>query len=142
MGDSDGAEASGDVRYTLEGGIMAKQKREHSCFTESTCPVCGKSFFPTPEWVYNTGIYSGGILRRVCSYKCHLKARDKQKGKREIDKEMRELRDREIYMLYREGVEHTELAERYKLTSDRIWKILRQQKALDVMEPRTADSRR
>ena len=109
-------------------------KREFTCFIESKCPVCGKSFFPTPEWVYNTGTYSNGVFKRVCSYKCHLKAREKPKGKRERVRAQLNIRDREIYMMYREGVTHTELSERYNLTSDRIWKILRQQKSLAALE--------
>lgn len=108
---------------------MKKFKGGYSCFTEATCPICGKWFSPTTEWVYNNG-----RGRKVCSYPCHNEARRRNTSRRDDAKKKRELRDREIYMLYHEGVAHTELAERYKLTSDRIWKILRQQKALAALE--------
>lgn len=34
------------------------------------CPICGKEFYPHPEWVYRTNY--GRTF--VCSYKCSLEA--------------------------------------------------------------------
>lgn len=38
------------------------------------CPVCGKEFWTTSQWLYRRG--SGNDLTYYCSYKC-MRARDK-----------------------------------------------------------------
>lgn len=108
---------------------MEKSKGGYSCFTEATCPICGKWFAPTPEWAYNNG-----RSKKVCSYKCHLKARERPKSKREIAKEQMAIRDREIYMMFRAGFGYAELAERYDVGEARIRVIITQQKSLAALE--------
>ena len=131
MGDSDGTETPGDVRHTLEGVGMVRKKKEYRCFIEAVCPICGKEFFPTLDWVYNTGKYSHGTLKRVCSYKCHLKAREKPKGKRELAREQMDIRDHEIYMMFRAGFGYADLASKYDLCEHRIRIIIAEQESLD-----------
>lgn len=56
-----------------------------------TCPICGKEFFPTSDWVYR----SGG--RQVCSWSCELRGR--KPDMRRLNK-----REKAVEMLNRDGV--------------------------------------
>lgn len=56
---------------------MAK-KATFDWMEPSFCPICGKEFYPTPDWVYRSG------ARRVCSWTCVLRGRkpDRRRVKR------------------------------------------------------------
>lgn len=98
---------------------MKKFKGGYSCFTEAVCPICGKSFFPTPEWVYNTGKYSHGKRVRVCSYKCYMEAQRNPPKKMTPKQEERQRMDelaRELLAKKQSGMSVREIAEEYGLT--------------------------
>lgn len=105
---------------------VKKQRREFSCFIEAICPICGKEFFPTPEWVYNDG--NGG---KVCSWHCHCEAKrireaaEKARGKTYRGVPVEPDRDQNILKLAKEGVPLPKIAVRYHLTKGRILQILR-----------------
>lgn len=44
-------------------------------FEERGCPVCGKNFIPTHQWVYKTPVGVDPKEKAVCSYTCMLRAR-------------------------------------------------------------------
>ena len=61
---------------------------------QDKCPVCGKGFCGTPEWVYVREIK--GHYKRLCSYKC-MRAFDKakeEKRKAEAKKHIQEMEQR------------------------------------------------
>lgn len=94
----------------------------YACFVEHKCPICGHEFFPTQDWVYNDG-----KEKKVCSWSCHLKARDgKDKAQRVYfgNGVYYSSRDREIQSLARDGVDPQELAERYNITRARVLQII------------------
>ena len=112
---------------------MMSSKREFSCFISAICPICGKEFFPTEGWVYNSGNYTNGKYQRVCSWHCHLEARRIREAEKAHGKTYRGVpvepdRDQKIVQLAKEGVPLPEIAARYHLTKGRILQILRANK--------------
>ena len=43
------------------------KERKFVCLTESTCPVCGKTYIAAPEHVYRD---QRNKQRKVCSWRC------------------------------------------------------------------------
>ena len=98
-------------------------KREFSCFITAKCPICGKEFFPTQDWVWNDC-----KDKKVCSYPCHLKARENKYKVQRVyfgNGVYYSSRDREIQSLARDGVDPQELATRYNITRTRVLQIIR-----------------
>ena len=96
---------------------MMSSKREFSCFISAICPICGKEFFPTEGWVYNSGNYTNGKYQRVCSYKCHREARDKiNKSKKLTHRQEKELQTREMVRKKLDGVPLDKIAKEFGLT--------------------------
>ncbi len=103
---------------------VKSKRRPYVCFIESVCPICGKVFFPTPEWVYNDGKGS-----KVCSYHCSLEAERRSKAssshKSYRGAPVEPDRDQKIVKLAKEGIPLTEIAYKFNLTKGRIQQIIR-----------------
>lgn len=104
-----------------------RTKREYRLFIEHKCPICGKLFYPTDEWVYNNGITHQP--KKVCSYPCHMEARRRIEAakisKRHYKgKPIPLSRDEEIRRLVSEGVHPKELAVKYEVSETRIRRIV------------------
>ena len=107
---------------------MENRRSKDGYWSGATCPICGKEFFPTPEWAWNNG---KSYLKRVCSYHCHLEARRKKPTKWDAKKAELMKRNEEIYRLYKEGTAREELSEMFGLSDNRIWKIITEMKSLE-----------
>ena len=70
---------------------MEKQKRKALDFISRICPVCGKEFFPGPEWVYKDidGIY--------CSWGC------KRKNEKALEEDIKKYKYKKVEMLSLDG---------------------------------------
>lgn len=54
---------------------MNKKEATRHCWDAAVCPVCGKEFFPTKEWVYRLNFEQGRLkYKPVCSYGCLCRA--------------------------------------------------------------------
>lgn len=56
---------NGEMKVVYDEGYMSK--------TEAICPVCGKVFYPSGEWVYRIGKTFNAKEKKVCSYGCMRK---------------------------------------------------------------------
>lgn len=114
------------------GAKKPRTKREYRLFITHKCPICGREFFPTDEWVYNDGTY---YSKKVCSYPCHMEARrrieEAKISKRHYkSKPIPVGRDEEIRKLVSEGIHPKELAVKYEVSEARIRQIVSQGKAV------------
>lgn len=59
------------------------------------CPVCGKEFFPTPQWVYKLSSAHGRLkYKPVCSYGCLCRAQKEIDAEKQRKAELRVRRER------------------------------------------------
>lgn len=59
----------------MSNGKYKGELLDNGRFEERGCPVCGKNFIPTHQWVYKTPIGLDPNAKAVCSYTCLVKAK-------------------------------------------------------------------
>ena len=88
---------------------------------EKTCPICGRTFIPTPDWIYLRGKAEGEIL--FCRYSC-LRIFDEKSRRRRESALRRRLEHRlKVENCLAEGLEPREIARRLGVTVStiRVW---------------------
>lgn len=97
------------------------------------CPVCGLPFARTcsaQAWGY---AYDGKL---VCSYHCMKEAeRTDSMSEVKMTDEQRKIRNAEILRLYQEKMPAKEIAERFSMTVNGVWFVLRNMKKAQAEEP-------
>ena len=97
------------------------------------CPVCGLPFARTcsaEAWGY---AYDGKL---VCSYHCMKEAERKDNmSEVKLTDEQRKIRNAEILRLHQEKMPAKEIAERFSMTVNGVWFVLRNMKKAQAEEP-------
>lgn len=97
------------------------------------CPVCGLPFVRTcsaQAWGY---AYDGKL---VCSYHCMKEAeRTDSMSEVKLTDEQRKIRNAEIFRLHQEKMPAKEIAERFSMTVNGVWFVLRNMKKAQAEEP-------
>lgn len=97
------------------------------------CPVCGLPFgrsCSAAAWGY---AYDG---RLVCSYHCMKEAERKDNmSEAKLTDEQRKIRNAEILRLHQEKMPVKEIAERFSMTVQGVWFVLRNMKKAQAEEP-------
>lgn len=59
----------------MSNGKYKGELLDNGRFEERGCPVCGKNFIPTHQWVYKTPVGLDPNAKAVCSYTCMMRAK-------------------------------------------------------------------
>lgn len=65
------------------------------------CPICGKEFYPHPEWVYRMN-YG---MTYVCSYKCTLEAERRQEASAKEARRKNRIKNSKYKYVFPDGYE-------------------------------------